>query len=473
MKKPSAADIAGLVPPRNRIHRGLALAPVFALGAAVVLGLALPSRAERGPDAPPPRAEKTVLADASSDQAGDQAGGEIQIAMAAPLVAQSVAKAVRENIRREFTVRKGDTMMHILARAGIPQRQAYAAFTAMKGVYDPRRILPGQRITLSYQAVGETDKDAASELRLRRLDLAIDVEREISVRRGDDERFSATEIKKELELRLVRAEGVITSSLYKAGDAAGLPVPVLVDLIRIYSWDVDFQRDIRSKDSFEIVFERFYGEDGSYARDGEIVFARLTLSGTPRAYYRFEYDTGLIDYFDETGQSARKPLLRTPVDGARLTSGYGRRRHPVLGYSRVHRGVDFAASRGTPVYAAGDGRITQRGRKGAYGRYIRIRHNSRYSTAYAHLRGYKRGLRAGSRVRQGQVIGYVGSSGRTTGSHLHYEIIAGGRAVNPLRVKLPSGRKLRGKKLAAFTAARQATEQRIAALAGPIVVSQR
>ncbi len=284
------------------------------------------------------------------------------------------------------------------------------------------------------------------------------------VRRQDDGKFRAAEIKHELRTTLVRGVGTITSSLYVAGRSAGPPPALLIELLRIDSWDVDFQRDIQSGDGFDIVFERLTTESGEKVRDGAIVYAALRLGRATHTFYRFVDKRGRSGYFDENGQSARKPLLRTPVDGARLTSRYGRRRHPVLRYTRMHRGVDFAAVRGTPVYAAGNGRIVYRGRKGAFGKYIKIRHNSQYQTAYAHLLSFRRGVTSGSRVKQGQIIGYVGSTGTATGPHLHFEVMVGGRQVNPLRVRLPSGRKLKGKELASFHAMRGALTRRMADL---------
>jgi murein DD-endopeptidase MepM/ murein hydrolase activator NlpD len=180
--------------------------------------------------------------------------------------------------------------------------------------------------------------------------------------------------------------------------------------------------------------------------------------------YRHATGDGLTDYFDAQGRSARKALMRTPIDGARLSSRYGKRRHPVLGYTRMHRGVDFAASRGTPIYAAGNGSITHAGRNGGYGKYVRIRHNGRYSTAYAHMSRYGRGIRRGRRVSQGRIIGYVGSTGRSTGPHLHYEILSEGRQVNPLTLKMPSGRKLAGAELDRYHNARARLEGLAAAL---------
>ena len=232
-----------------------------------------------------------------------------------------------------------------------------------------------------------------------------------------------------------------------------------MELIRIYSWDVDFQRDINNGDKFEILFEKLFTEKGEFVRTGNVIYGNLLLRTKKYPLYRYETSKGTIDYFDDNGRSARKALLRTPINGARLSSRYGKRRHPILGYNKMHRGVDFAAPRGTPIYAAGRGTIVKLGRNGAYGNYIRIRHGSGLETAYAHLSRFRRGLRVGARVPQGKVIGYEGSTGRSTGPHLHYEILKNSRQINPLTLKMVSGKKLTGKELKLFHSKRTKIEK--------------
>jgi murein DD-endopeptidase MepM/ murein hydrolase activator NlpD len=230
---------------------------------------------------------------------------------------------------------------------------------------------------------------------------------------------------------------------------------VLVEMIRIFSFDVDFQRELQPGDSFEVLYEALFEDDGSLAKTDGVLYASLTLSGERLDLYNFTPHSGHSDFFDGKGQSVRKTLMRTPIDGARLSSRFGMRKHPVLGYSRLHKGTDFAAPRGTPIYAAGDGVVESAGRNGAYGKYLRIRHNSTYKTAYAHMKRIAKGMRRGKRVRQGQIIGYVGSTGRSTGPHLHYEVLRGGRQVNPLKIKLPSGEKLKAADLESFERQRE------------------
>jgi murein DD-endopeptidase MepM/ murein hydrolase activator NlpD len=254
----------------------------------------------------------------------------------------------------------------------------------------------------------------------------------------------------------------VNSSLYEAGLAAGIPAQVMVDMIRAFSFDVDFQREIQPGDSFELFFDRFVDGDGKVAKTGEIRFASLVLSGRRLSLYRHADRDGHADFFNEKGESVRKALLKTPIDGARLTSGFGNRSHPILGYSAFHKGVDFGAPTGTPIQAAGDGVIEKKGWFGGYGNYVRLKHNSEFATAYAHMSRFAPGIAEGSRVRQGQVIGYVGSTGMSTGPHLHYEILKRGAQVNPMGVKFPTGRRLEGVDLVNFRHAKARIDQAFA-----------
>nr|WP_240969456.1 M23 family metallopeptidase [Sneathiella limimaris] len=264
---------------------------------------------------------------------------------------------------------------------------------------------------------------------------------------------------------MARAGGTIDNSLFLSASQAGLPTSVIIDLIRIFSYDVDFQREIQPGDSFEVFFERFVDEDGRPLKEGEIQWASMTLSGTQISLYRYKTsDDGVTDYYTEKGHSVRKTLMRTPIDGARLTSSFGKRKHPILGYTKMHKGADFGAPRGTPIMAAGNGVVEVAGRNGGYGNYVRIRHTTEYKTAYAHMKGFAKKIRKGARVKQGQIIGYVGSTGRSTGPHLHYEVHKNGRQINPMSVKLPAGRKLKGKMLTAFENYTKDVDQEVASI---------
>ena len=365
---------------------------------------------------------------------------------------------------RQTEIRKGDTLMQVMVKAGTERRQAHNAITALAKVYDPRRLMPGQQLTLTFEA-GAERPSARDGLQLVTVAFEVSAEREIVASRGA-QGFAAEVIDKPLQRRLHRVSARIDDSLFLAAERASVPAAVIIDLIHLYSFDVDFQRDIQPGDGFEVLYESFHDEEGALARQGDVLYAALRLGKVELPLYRFKLKDGAVDYFNAKGHSVRKALMKTPIDGARLSSRYGRRRHPILGYTKMHRGIDFAAPRGTPIMAAGSGTIEVAGRNGSYGRYIRIRHNSAFKTAYAHLRGFARGVRRGKRVRQGQIIGYVGSSGRSTGPHLHYEILKNKRQINPLGLKLPTGRKLKGKTLFAFLAQRDVTRAAFAAAAG-------
>jgi murein DD-endopeptidase MepM/ murein hydrolase activator NlpD len=239
-------------------------------------------------------------------------------------------------------------------------------------------------------------------------------------------------------------------SIYETALRNKVPMPVVDDMIRIYSYDVDFQRKVQPGDSFDVFYA---GEDEglNVTEKSEVLYAALTVGGETKKYYRFQTpDDGVVDYYDETGKSAKKFLVRKPVNNAVMRSGFGGRRHPILGYVKMHTGVDWATAYGTPIFASGNGVIEKVGLEGGYGKYIRIKHNNGYETAYGHMSAFAKGMEVGKRVRQGQVIGFVGSTGLSTGPHVHYEILVNGRFVDPMRVKLPRGRALEGTMMAGF-----------------------
>ncbi|MGK9235800.1 peptidoglycan DD-metalloendopeptidase family protein [Inquilinus limosus] len=344
--------------------------------------------------------------------------------------------------RQVVEVAEGDTLTGLLTEAGAADDEAHAAVSALDGLYDPTRLRIGQPITLTF------DRSGGGRV-LKAVSLMPEVDRTVTARRAPDGGFRSSEAERVLETRPVGIEGKIESSLYADATAAGVPDAVVLALLKTWAYSVDFQRDLQPGDRFAVLFNQDHNPDGSVARLGSVEMARLELGDKTLTMYRFESRDGTVDYYDRDGTSVRRLLLRTPVDGARLTSRFGARRHPILGYTRMHRGIDFGAPSGTPIYAAGDGTVelisTQRG----YGRYIRLRHNGKLSTAYAHLSRFAR-LKKGARVRQGDVIGYVGSSGMATGPHLHYEVLVAGSQVNPLSVDLPTGTTLAGRDLTAF-----------------------
>ncbi len=381
-------------PPNGKILKRLAAAMALCLPLLAALGLSWWAAA--GPKAPP-------LVDLEAEL---PAGGLTGITAAGLAALETETRPAA--INRPVEVRRGDTVMGIVAGAGAGRQDAHRAITAMRRVYSPHKLKPGQSIHLAFSAPRGSAGESRTPLRLVTLRLQESAERDIQVtRRRAEENFVAAAIERPLSREPAGSKGRIESSLFVAGREAGVPAAVMIELIRAFSFDVDFQREVWPGNGFEVLYESFYDEAGTLAMTGDLLYAALDLSWERLELYRFTPKSGRTDYFDSKGQSVRKTLMRTPIDGARISSGYGRRRHPVLGYNKMHRGTDFAAPRGTPIYAAGDGVVDYAGRKGGYGNYVRIRHNSTYKTAYAHMRGFAKGMRRGKRVKQGQVAATV------------------------------------------------------------------
>jgi murein DD-endopeptidase MepM/ murein hydrolase activator NlpD len=362
----------------------------------------------------------------------------------------SIAAEIASEIEKVIHVRPGDTLYGVLINAGVSEDDAKSAVGAIADVFSPRALRAGQEITLNITTASGL-REETDDPQLMGLSFEPSVTTDVKLTRNLTGDFIASAVDKPVVEHNRRAAGIIDSSLFDAAQEAGVPMPVVANLIKTFSFDVDFQRDIQDGDSFEILYERTENEDGEFVKSGKILFASLTLSGKNIPIYYFERD-GEGEYFTPNGEAIRKSLLRTPVDGARITSGFGMRMHPLLGYSKMHKGIDFGAPTGTPIYAAGTGTIVEMGKKGAYGNYVRIRHNGEYQTAYAHMSKFAKGLRKGDQVRQGEVIGYVGATGRATGPHLHYEILVAGAQVNPGKVKTVANNKLTSKQLKAFQA---------------------
>jgi murein DD-endopeptidase MepM/ murein hydrolase activator NlpD len=364
-------------------------------------------------------------------------------------LAKAIVAARDATVVDQVVVRRGDTLMDIFQRAAIDRAVAHAAVESLRGVYDPRRLRAGQALQITTSGVAA---EASGTRDLVALTLPLSLDHEIRVAREGDG-FVAARLDRPQDRRLVRRGGQITDSLYVSAGRAAVPQNVVADLIRLFSWDVDFQRDIRRGDAFETLFEEVSLRDGNdtAVRGGEVLYGRLRLGDRDLEAFRFAPDgDGTPDYFDRDGRSLRKFLLRTPIDGARMSSRFGMRRHPILGYTRMHQGVDFAAPTGTPIYAAGDGKVVVAKRNGGYGLYIKLRHTAEHDTAYGHLSRIAKGISPGRRVRQGQVIGYVGSTGRSTGPHLHYEVVKNGKPINPLSIEQPAKTRLAGAELQRF-----------------------
>ena len=260
-----------------------------------------------------------------------------------------------------------------------------------------------------------------------------------------DEKIILIKLKKEI----VYKENTILQSLYKSANTQKIPPNIIIEFARIYGFQVDFQRDIRKQDKFQIMYEIYLNEKEEVTETGEILFSNLKLSGQDNSLYYFDKE-GSEGHYDKNGKSVKKALMKTPINGARLSSPFGMRKHPIDGFNKMHKGTDFAAPMGTPIMASGDGIIKKAGWCGGGGNCVKIKHNSTYQTVYAHMSKFARGIKSGVRVKQGQTIGYVGSTGKSTGPHLHYEVIINGKKVNSQKLKLPSGKILKGKERKLF-----------------------
>ena len=359
--------------------------------------------------------------------------------------AADLVKKADEPTRRKVLISAGDTLAGVLQNAGLSGKDAYYAVKALSEYFDPRHVKSGQEIALDFTSSGDE-----ADPEFMKMAFKLSPIKEVVVAKAEDGEFEANVHEKALVKQTHAGLAEIETSLYGSAARADIPSPVIAEMIRIYSWDVDFQRDIRRGDKVQVMYEVYETEDGDFAKYGDILYANLSIGGSEVPVYRFEMADGRVDYFQPDGNSIRKTLMKTPVDGARISSGYGMRHHPVLGYSKMHKGMDFAAPTGTPIYAAGDGVVEYAARFGSYGNYVRIRHNGTLKTAYAHMHKFGKGISKGVRVQQGDVIGYIGTTGRSTGPHLHYEVQVNNQQVNPNSVDLPTGEALAGADLKKF-----------------------
>jgi len=272
-------------------------------------------------------------------------------------------------------------------------------------------------------------------------------------RNFDTDLFEKKKIITNLNKRIVFKEGKILQSLYKTADNLNVQPNIIIEFARLYGFQVDFQRDVRKNDNFQLMYEVFEDDNGKVFETGNIIFTNLKLSGVNNSLYYFD-KKGSEGHFDENGKSVEKALMKTPINGARLSSAFGMRKHPIDGYNKMHRGTDFAAPMGTPIMASGSGVITKAGWCGGGGNCVKIKHNSTYETIYAHMRNFSSAIKKGLKIKQGQIIGYVGSTGNSTGPHLHYEVVQNGKKINSQKLKLPSGKVLKGSERKIFEVAK-------------------
>lgn len=357
-----------------------------------------------------------------------------------------------------FKLAKGETLVDALTDRGVSQEAAKSLVASVNPIFPVAMIKPGTEFQLTLDR--QYDFYGREVIFPVELSFNPGPKETLTVEADEDGRFAAAiegaKAGAKSQYAVVnhfRTKSKVGSSLYGTAKDNKVPDYIIAELTRVFAYDVDFQRQVKASDTFDV----FYGNPltGSSSRRKVLHYAQLTLDGKTKTYFRFTTKDGQTDYYDEQGRSAQKSLLKTPVSGARLTSGFGMRRHPLLGYSKMHAGVDFGVPHGTPIRAAGSGVVKIAGRHGAFGIAVEIKHNDRYETLYAHMSKLATGIRRGAKVNQGQIIGYVGSTGRSTGPHLHYEVHVDNRPVNPTRIKAAGGKQLAGKELAKFNQMKQ------------------
>ncbi len=383
---------------------------------------------------------------------------------------QVAATPVRHSDRETVALRNGQTLNSLLEKFEVPTEMALQAIESMQDKFSPRAIKAGQQITLMFKPTEDGEREFTGYR------FSPDSLRDIVVydEKGTGE-FSTKVIEKDLHKALVAKGGTIVGSLSGAAAKAGVPHAILSQMIKAYSYTVDFQRDINEGDKFEVLYEAEVDDKGRPFRTGDLVYARLILDDEEQPVYLYKNAAGTNEYFKANGQSIRRSLLKTPIDGVKITSGFGFRLHPILGYSKMHTGIDFSAKVGTPILAAGDGVVNRANWFSTYGNYVLIKHSNGMETAYAHMSRFATGIHGGSKVKQGQVIGYVGTTGRSTGAHLHYEVHMAGKPINPMGVKVPMGTQLAGGEMHKFRLriGSLETQMKTALRKGPITTASR
>ncbi len=332
-------------------------------------------------------------------------------------------------------IEKGETFNSILELYSIENKEILEIKKKLSKKINLDKLKTSQKIFFTIDQSNNLVKEFTFQVSSK--------ERIFLMRNLENNSFNQEIILTKLDKEIIYRENVILRSLYKSAVDKKIPVNVIIDFARIYGFQVDFQRDIRKKDRFQIMYEIFRNEDNKIIETGNILYANLVLSGEDNSLYYFDKE-GSDGHYDKNGKSVRKALMKTPINGARLSSAFGMRKHPIDGFTKMHRGTDFAAPMGTPIMASGDGVVQKAGWCGGGGNCVVIKHNTTYKTIYAHMSKFAKGIRSGVRVKQGQTIGYVGSTGKSTGPHLHYEVVVNGKKVNSQTLKLPSGKVLKG-----------------------------
>mgnify|MGYP003974329065 CR=1 FL=1 len=332
-------------------------------------------------------------------------------------------------------IKSGETFDKILEAYSIDKEEIIAVKDNLSKKINVNKLNTNQKIQISLDQTNNKIKEFIFHIS--------NTEKIILLRKDHVTKFSQEIITLKLDKKIFYKENVILQSLYKSATDENIPANIIIEFARIYGFQVDFQRDIRKQDKFQIMYEVFIDDNKKIIETGEILFANLKLSGQHNSLYFFDKQ-GAEGHYDKNGKSVQKALMKTPINGARLSSAFGMRKHPIDGFNKMHRGTDFAAPKGTPIMASGNGIVQKASWCGGGGNCVKIKHNSTYETVYAHMSKFAKGIKSGVRVKQGQIIGYVGSTGKSTGPHLHYEVIINGKKINSQKLKLPSGKILKG-----------------------------
>ncbi len=347
-------------------------------------------------------------------------------------------------INTNYEIKSGDTIQKILKKLKVKNNDIDNVIREFKKYSNPSKLLVGNKIQIIVAKNPSNDENT-----IIKFTLPITKSTNIAISRNDENKIVSKKIITKLYKKKVIADNIISNNLYTSATDAKINPDTIIEFARIFGFEIDFQRDVRKNDYFKILYEKYFDENGKFIKSGSILYAHMSVNGREISLYKFGNDKG-YGYFDINGKSVEKALMKTPINGARLSSSFGMRKHPILGFNKMHKGTDFAAPSGTPIMASGSGTVIRAKWCGGGGNCIKIKHNSTYSTIYAHMKSFAKGIKVGKKVRQGQIIGYVGSTGMSTGPHLHYEVLINGKQVNSQKLKLPSGKVLKGDERQAF-----------------------
>ena len=336
-----------------------------------------------------------------------------------------------------YEIKRGDTIQKILKKLEVQNNEIQNIINQYKKYGNPNQLLAGNEIDIIIKKNLSANKNT-----IEKFSVPITKSTTIAITKDEDNKITSNKIITKLYKKKILSENIIKKNLYASAMEVNINPDTIIEFARIFGFEIDFQRDIRKHDYFRIIYEKYFDENGEFIKSGSTLYAHMSVNGREITLYKFGNDKS-YGYFNVNGKSVEKALMKTPINGARLSSSFGLRKHPILGFSKLHTGTDFAAPMGTPIMASGSGTITRAKWCGGGGNCIKIKHNSTYETIYAHMKSFGKGMKVGKKVRQGQIIGYVGSTGMSTGPHLHYEVIINGKKINSQKLKLPSGKVLK------------------------------